>query len=406
MIDNPVLEDILETATDITKVCEFYSPDAEPSINGFDPADALACFAPVKNIYYRGRSYKRLVKDFGAIKRTINDEINSSSVDLSNVSKEVVQFDATYGFEGLILVVRLLSRNLSHELTESQTLFAGRCDKPDKGTKNIISISARSVLDSPSVTIPRRRFVPDDYKGRDPADPEFEGFKIMPKEGNLTYSTRKKKGGIAGWFGLKKTVVATLHYSTYSNIDVNRYLPEVIGYAQIVLTHLGWFDAGTHLQIRSAACEGPIADFINTRSIDSTLPLDASSYAEQLGLVGAANGDDPSWVAGGYFYSRTALIRGQIDNSAMDVTDEAPDVVSIIKGRLLLTPDAEGNWVTTQWTDNAAAAIFYLMCGSSLGPDYYALGQGWIHKPSFKKVYDYNGEAILDPSSSDFLFLE
>jgi hypothetical protein len=401
MISNAALATILETATDLTVVAEVYSSDAAPTVNGFDPADAIDCFASVLGVSYRGRTYNQLVTNIGGIKRSIDDEVNTASITFSNMSREISDFEFNGGgFEGLILVIRLVSWSLSVELDESQILFAGRCEKPKSGKRDSLQVTAKFILDSQMVTIPRRKFGPQDYAGREPTDPEFEGFRFMPKEGNLTYSIRKKRGGLLGLFGIKKTVKATLHYSTYSALDANRSLPEVFGFAQIVGTPLGWFDAGTHLQIRTAFCEGEIEDFINTRSVDSTLPLDSVAFAKQYGLVGAANGDDPAWVAPGY-YSRTALIRGQIDNSSMDVTDPAPDVVSIIKGRLLPTPDDGGVWGSPVWTENGAAVVRYLLTGG----DYYDLDENWTDNDTFVEAYNHNAETILDPYRSDFLFL-
>ena len=53
MIDNPALENILENATDLCFVIEFYHPDAVPGADGFDPADALLTYA-ASDVTFRG----------------------------------------------------------------------------------------------------------------------------------------------------------------------------------------------------------------------------------------------------------------------------------------------------------------------------------------------------------------
>lgn len=415
MIDNPALETILETATDISLVCELYSADAVPSADGFDPVDAIDCFAAVNGITFRTRDYKRLVTNFGNIKRSITEATNNTSVTFANKdridslgvthSREIAQFEFTNGFEGLILVIRLISRSLSVALTDSQILFAGRCEKPKSGDDKELTVTAKFILDSQNVTIPRRRYTREDYKGREPSDPEFEGFIFMEQSGSTVYSAREKRGGLLGLLGFKKTVKKTLQYSSYSAIDENKGVPVVFGYAQIIGTHIGVLDVGTTLQIRDAFCDGPIADIINPRSLDTRMPLSATNFGLYRGEVGVANASNPAWVAPGT-YSRTAHIEVQGNNSALDVVDPAPDVAAVVKGMKLMTPDGGGAWTVKQWTDNPAAVIYYLLVGTDIGPDYYALDENWLDLDTFNETYQYNAEPIFNSASSDYLFLD
>jgi hypothetical protein len=71
-----------------------------------------------------------------------------------------------------------------------------------------------------------------------------------------------------------------------------------------------------------------------------------------------------------------------------------------------MTPDGSGDWVTKQWTDNPAAAIYYLLVGTDWGPDYYSLNESWLDIDSFNEVYQYNAETIFDLSSTDFMFVD
>jgi hypothetical protein len=116
MIENDDLKDILLTAMDVSVVCELYDSDTVPGVDGFDPDNAIECFSAVEGITFAGRDYKRLVQKFGSIKRTLTKEINSATVEFSNVSREISQFEFNYGFEGLILVIRMISRSMSTTL--------------------------------------------------------------------------------------------------------------------------------------------------------------------------------------------------------------------------------------------------------------------------------------------------
>lgn len=403
MIENAALEDILLTATDISTVCEIYDADAVPGDDGLDPDDALDCFAAVAGITFRGRNYKRLVTKFGRIKRTITPEVNSTSVEFSNIDNEISEFEFDNGFEGLILVVRLISRSRSVALTDSQILFTGRCEKPKSGNRQKLTVTAKFILDSTNVVVPRRKFSKDDQEGRVASDPEFEGFLNLPAYGTTTYSVRQRMGGIAGFFGFKKTVTKTLQWSKFSDLDANRDVPEVFGRAQLLGVHISYTDVGSNLQVRSAWCEGEIEAIENERSTDDTLPMHAVDRAKLLGLVGSLNGpDDPGWAGTSGYFSRTAHMRYKITNSSMEVTDPAPDVAAVIFGRLMLTPDGSGDWVTVQWTDNGAAHTRFLITSE----DYCKLDPNWIDDETFYDTHQYNAEQIFDMSVSDFIFVE
>lgn len=400
MIENEALKEIWISAKDISTVAEIYSADAVPTADGFDPADALDCFAAVDGITFLGVEYKRLIKSFTNPSRSITSEINSGGVSFSNLDNYISQFEFEHGFEGLILVVRCISRSQSVSLSTSQILCAIRCEKPKSGKKESLSVSAKSPLDSLEVNIPRRKFSPDDYKGRESTDPEFEGFPFMPQTGYATYSERVKRGGILGILGFKKTVGRTLAYSSFSDLDANKPLPEVFGMTQILGTHLAYQDVGSYLRIKTAFCEGEIADIINARSTNPAFPLDPASYAECYGRVGVLNTDDPAWVAPGYF-SRTAHIRGKLNNSDVAVTDEAADIAAIIKGRLLNVWNGT-DWEDVEWANNAASVWRYLLTGG----DYFNLDENWIDDEKAGECWEFNDERIFNVNSSDFLFLD
>lgn len=396
LIDNTALETIFTTATDLNVVCEIYASDAVPAADGFDPNDAIGCFAAVDGISFMGVDYVRLVSKFGSINKSIGGEVNTASVTFSNVSREIADFEFTNGFEGLILVIRTLSRSLSVALTDTKIEFAGRCDKPDGGDKQSLTVTAKFILGSLDVSIPRRKFVPEDPEGRVSTDPEFEGFIFMPQYGSVTFTRRERRGFLI--FHWHHTVQETLQYSSYSNIDTNKSLPEVFGRAQIEGTLIGGVDLGPYLQTRTAFCEGEILDMQNIRILDSQLADVAHTI--HYGKVGALNGDDPTYVAPGY-YSRTAEYRANLDNSAIDVTDAVPGIAALIYGRLIPIPTA-GVWGGSEWSDNAAAHTRFVLTDAA----YYKLNTAWLEDSYFTESYDFNNEYIFNTELADFTFVE
>lgn len=402
MITNPALENILKFATDISIVCEIYSADTTPGADGFDPADALDCFAKVSGITFRGKTYKRLVRSFGSITRTITEKTNSAQVTFDNLSREISDFEFNTGFEGLILVIRLLSRSQSVALTDSQILFVGRCEQPKSGTKERLTVTANFILSSLDTEIPRRKFAPEDHEGRTPGDILFEGFRFMPQYGVTTYNVRVRRGGLLGLLGFKKTVTRTLQYSSYSDLDAERSVPEAFGRVQLAGVHMAYSDIGTSFRTATAFCEGEIEGYINIRSATPQFPL--TSYAPRYGKLGGVDEQVPNpipdWVGNGY-YSRTAYIYATANGSAVEVVEPAPDIVAVILGKKILTPDEFGVWNTTVWTDNPAAVVRFLMTSDY----YYKLNENWLDNDSFLAAYRFNDEMLFDLSYSDFLFV-
>jgi hypothetical protein len=401
VIDNDAWRDILLSATDLSTVVEIYGSDATPADNGFDPNDAIQCFAAASGITFMGVDYTRLITKIGNINRKISKVSNTASVEFSNLSGEISAFEFANGFEGLLMVIRLISRGSSVDQDTSQVLFTGRCEKPQSGNRKAFSITATWILGGLEVEIPRRKFVAEDQEGRVTTDPEFEGFEFMPQYGTVSYSVRVKRGGILGFFGFKKTVQKTLAYSSHSDLDANKSVPEIFGRSQILGTHIAYADVGSVIRIRTAFCEGEIEDIQNARSVQSLLALSATNYVETYGVTGAANAIAPTWPGAGN-YSRTAGITGQCSNTAVDVDEPAPDIAAVILGRLMTVPDGSGDWVTSDtWTDNAAAHTRFVLTSD----DYFKLDENWIEDADFYEAYQFNDENIIDRSLTDFVFV-
>lgn len=82
----------------------------------------------------------------GSINRTIGKELSGCSVELSNLTREVVDFEYATGFEGLLCVVRLIDRTLTANLEDSIIEFTGRCKKPGVFDRGSEKVSARGFL--------------------------------------------------------------------------------------------------------------------------------------------------------------------------------------------------------------------------------------------------------------------
>ena len=403
MIENAVLENILTSANDIAVVCEIYDADEVPGANGFDPADALDCFAKAAGIVFRTRNYKRLIRSFGSINRTITEKTNTASVTFDNLSREISDFEFNYGFEGLILVIRLISRSQSTGLSDSLVLFVGRCEQPKSGTKEKLTVTAEFILSSLDTEIPRRKFSPDDQEGRTPQDVLFEGFRFIPQYGTVTYNVRERRGGLLGLLGFKKTVTKTLQYSSYSDLDAERSVPEAFGRVQAPGTHVAYADAGTFFKMVTAFCEGQIQAYQNVRSVTPQFPI--IGKIERYGKAGGVgeqipNPTDPAFPGNGY-YSRLAYCYLAANGSTLEVIEPAPDVAAVILAKLLTVPDGSGIWNITQWSDNPAAVVRFLLTSNY----YYKLDPNWLDDDSFTEAFLFNDQLLFDYTYSDFLFV-
>lgn len=382
-------------------VAEIYAPDAVP--DDFDPANALKCYASTDGVSFGGVTYTPLVRSFGTLTRTITPEINTASLDLDNLSREASQFEFGQGFEGCIIVYRWISRSKSTSLSKSIILWVGRLKAPTTGSRESVPLEAKFVVGSIDVQIPQRKYAFDDPEGRPPTDPLFEGFRYMPQYGTTTYSVRVRRGGLLGLLGFKKTVKQTLQYSSYSDLDQEMYVPDVFGRAQLAGTHLGYFDAGTEIKMTTSFCEGPIEAYQNFRPTDRRFYLTMTpSY--RYGLAGGTGTQvpytDSTWPSNGY-YSNTAVVYSKVGGTNIEDIDPAPDMVSVILGKKVTTPNSSGTWNVDKWSDNGAAIMRHILTGDG----YFNLGADWVDDASFKTVHDYNDEIIFDYSYTDVLFI-
>lgn len=394
---------------DLVGVVEYYHYNAVPGPSGFDPAqsDFITGFAEVGGLTFRTRTYQRRVKNFGDVHRTITSKTNSASVSLSNLERDIAALHFGIGFEGLICVVRLLSRSLlpSAALADSMVLSVGRCEKPDSFDRGseAVSIAAKQIVGSTELVMPRRKFTPDDEDGRHPSDVLFEGFRFSVQYGTVSYSVRERRGGLLGLLGFKKNVTRTLQYSSHSDLDSEKAVPEVFGRAQMAANHLAYEDRGTFILMTSAFCEGIIQGFQNSRSVTPGFTLTA--FDPRLGFLGNQNGQVPNPVAnfpGRGYYSRLAYAYMMAAGTTAQQDDPAPEVVAIVLGRLMTLPNESGVFnLLDRWTDSPVAQARHILTSD----DFLKLGANFVDDSINFESYRYCNEILLDTSQSDSVYL-
>lgn len=409
MIDNPTLRDMLAGADDFTAVVEVYPSDAAPP---FDPADAELRLAPIGAFSFDGQSYSQRIVRFGKARRTIGKEVNRFSVTLDNTDGVMAAYEFSDGFEGKIMVVRLVSRSES-TLSSSLVVFVGRCERPDTADRKQIQMTASQVVGAIDTEIPRRKFQYDDSEGRLPTDPLFEGFRYTPQYGTIEYSQRKRVWW-ASWL-ITRDVKKYNQFSSYSDIDANKWVPVVFGRAQLMGMHLAYADVGRFIRMTTAFCEGPIEDITSIRTDDARFQFYNDSggvtnlnlYSKRYGYPG---GTGPTgreqvpysyagWQGNGH-YSNTALLFSHVTGTDTLQVDPAPGVIAVVLGQLMTIPDGGGYWdATDKWSDNPAAQARHILTSS----DYGRLDTAWIDDASFYEAYKYNDEVIYDSSLSDVI---
>lgn len=399
------LNDIVTLGTDLNCVVEFYADTQEPP---FDASEAVLRYSNVEGLSVFGEEYQKLVTSFGRVKRTSKKDKNSFSVTIDNLNRDAADFELSGGgFEGKVMVVRLVSRSRTVLATDSLIFFVGRCLKPKDGSKQSMTIEAEQIFGSLAPEIPRRKYSPHDAKGRARTDMNFEGFPYLPAYGTTIYKRRKSY-----LFGLiKKTVEARLQWSSVNPIDTNKDLPETFGRVQILGSHLGYADIGTQIKSITAFCEGPIKEWLRIISTDfrfvqfGTLhkrfgyPPNVSPPAPNA-IYTQIPIPDTGWPSNAY-YANTVWLGAHWNGTSVAQTDPAPDIAVLMLAKIVKILDSSDEFTVDEWSDNPAAVVRWALLS-----DYYEnLTQGWLNDASFVEAYKFNNEFLFDTSFSDLIFV-
>jgi len=386
------LTDLLRSRSrDLIYVYEIYHwhyvPFPEGSALSYDPRFALRRFAG-KNISFSTGTgdvaYERQVLEGPSLKKTKGKQFDSVAVKFSNASRDMASFVLNNRIQGMRLVVRSIPR--SAPLTESpgdpgafidSTIeFVGRIEKPDNFTRESGTISAKQDLGTIEAQIPERdyqptcplRFKKGDCLGdqtlaeKTPTyqaakicnkteeqcieygnEKYFQGTKLIQIESSFVHKAHRGIfGKILAYGGLglvgallskrKKTTVGN---SILDNTPYGQPVSVILGRWQMQLTTLQCQDLGNTINMKEAACRGPIKDFLNIRN-DAPNFSQPGSIIKHLGEYGGVGTQTQDLLfPGGEYHSKLAYFTASCVGSDILVEDPAPDNSSLIAGQIV-----------------------------------------------------------------------
>lgn len=418
-----------ETTQRPTVLAEFYENDVLPGVDGFDPADAILRISN-RTATFLGNSYtRRLVGRMPIINRTITEKFNTLSLALDNPeeppnskNRPVAAFLLANPIEGMFLVVRLISRAITPAtLADSFVLFTGKCEKPYDHEDNTFTISAKQYIGSIDEQTPWRQFDPEDEEGRESDDPLFEGFLFSARTGSVTFQERVRRGGFLGLLGFKKTVTNTLQFTNHQGVEIEKFVPLVLGRAQVQFLPVAWIDVGAQINAIYAISEGPIKSIFDPRCItqgfkfasdvDNNPAIDQFRY----GYPGGTNGQVPflnnlnGGIPANGYYSHSAMMSTCFYGTEVSQDDPAPEVISLLLGMIVPLPDSAGDFTLEDCSDNPAFQTRWVLTHDRT----FNLDPAFINDPQCIATACYcdgpvldttNGELILLPNSDESLY--
>lgn len=362
----------------------------------YDPRFAIARWAQSSLSFTWGAetiSYIRVVTEGGSVNKSIGKKFDSISLTCSNVKtnaatgeieenptfRYLATFVRTHRVEGMRLVKRMIPRNADtfsivegsgSPFTHSIILFVGRCDKPDGFDRERGTISAKQDLGTIQAQIPERDFQPQCPLVRVYKKPgDCLGDETLSQK-SLTYQTAKSCPGhraaclereneryyqgthiiqltssfihksnesffkkvlnILPGISRKKTVVGN---SVFDGTPWGNPIPVILGRWKKELVHLQYQDLDTTINFKTAACRGPIKDFLNIRneSVSFSQPGSIIKHLGEYGGVGTQTAD--MLFPGGEFHSKLAYFTGSCTGSDIATEDAAPVLSAVVAGQ-------------------------------------------------------------------------
>lgn len=400
---------------------ELYENDVLPTVEGFDPDDAILRVAD-KDTTFLGNSYtRRLVGRMPSINRTITEKFNSVSLTLDNPeeppnskNRPVAAFLLANPIEGMFIVIRLVSRAITATtLADSFVLFTGKCEKPYDAEDNKITISAKQHIGSVDEQIPWRQFDPEDEEGRESDDVLFEGFLFSPKTGIVTFDERVRRGGFLGVLGFKKTVTNTLQFTSHQGVEIEKFVPLILGRAQAQFIPVAFIDVGGQINSIYNISEGPIRAIFEPRVITSGFQFaserDSNPEVDQFrfGYPGNTNGQVPflNNLTGGIpangYYSMSAMMSTAIYGTEVSQDDPAPEVAAVILGMIIPLPDDTGDFTLDDFSDNPAFQTRWVLTHSRT----FNLDPAFINDPQCIATACYCDGPVLDTTNGELIVL-
>lgn len=354
----------------------------------YDPRFAIARWAQSSLSFTWGEetiNYVRVVTEGGSVNKSIGKKFDSISLTCSNIKENeagfryLATFVRTHRVEGMRLVKRMIPRNAgtfsvvegsASPFTHSIILFVGRCDKPDGFDREKGTISARQDLGTIQAQIPERDFQPQcplvrvfkkpgDCLGDETLSQKsltyqaakkcngtlaqcldyenegyYQGTHIIQIQSSFVHKSNesffKKVLNILPGISRKKTVVGN---SVFDGTPYGNPIPVILGRWKKELIHLQYQDLDTTINFKTAACRGPIKDFLNIRneSAGFSQPGSITKHLGEYGGVGTQTAD--TLFPGGEFHSKLAYITGSCTGSDIATEDPAPVLSSVIAGQ-------------------------------------------------------------------------
>lgn len=334
---------------------EFYASSYVPGATGFDPASAIEKFA-AETITWNAIAYRREVVSRSDVVRNMGEKTNQVTLTFSNISRYMATLAQSQTIEGLFLVIRCVSPTVTDD---SIVLFIGRCDKPSDIDKEQFTLPARQDFGNINQTLPPDKFVTEDPNGRLPGDLLFEGFRFTAISGSFTRTETKKF-----LFIFKKKKKVTEQWSALDETPYGNPVTEVFGSCQIQGIPLVFQDRGTFTLGMWVWSKGPISSIANFAvKSDGRIVTNTVNHLGDLGGTGSNATEDTLQAPGIGYLSLTAYTSASF-TSSVDVVDDAPTVVALIRGRLIDIPNSSGVFNVTAWSDNPVNIARYILTNS------------------------------------------
>lgn len=372
-----------------------------------------------QDIVWNGHHYLPYVMTRSDVKRYMRQQFDQVTVTFSNVDTVLAQLIATNDIEGGILTIRKIDRTVTDD---SLPLFIGQIQRPGNVDENVCEIVALEYLGSIDADAPARLFDPTcpwPFKGAECTysgaatdcdhswsnctllanTDKFGGFRFMPATGTYQY-TQVTQSRFLLFFTRKKRTTVTVSFSSLDDTPYDVPIPIVLGRAQVQGIPIEHADEGTVAFSLMAFCVGKVAWFTYMLANNST--VDILSQDQHFGELGGTGSQTADAFLPSYPYNLLAYVGVRIP-SAVNSTDPAPNVSSVIGGLVVDLFDSAGAWTRSTWTDNA---VWNTRAFMSLPLAQGGMGIPWGFFDDAQNYLEgvYTDEYIPDPSNCQKIY--
>lgn len=446
MIDiSTELKALLESrASEIQVGVEIYSRDTVDIASIKAPANALARFSDgcfTWSTSYGDYEYEAKITDFPSVKTYLDGQQNEADIIISNVARGInsgARFVLDNKIKGTWMVIRLIFPEIEDE---NWVIWWGKSLRPGKIDNKTVTLSATQEIGNYKTQVPFRSYgvkcplTPG--KGDCLGDIPLTSHSVLyqqqyAKYGTMlcpdrTRSTCIKLGNeqffqgqpsiaISGTFSYidtsedaqkknKKKKLPPLKTESWSTINQSETTSEVVnlafGRCQIAGHPITWADKGTEIISIQGFCEGIIGgfDFIKCRNTELTL----GNIIEHYGEYGGGTSQGPDTLFGGFsgLNSKLAYLEVVVTGSKPTEVDGAPLITAVIRGLKVPVPNANGEYILLESSNNPVHIIRFLFTDQKYGrvPTYRMADTANI------KTADYCDELVEDRTQCESIVL-